>query len=244
MPNYRNQDHDVDQGLRNTLEGVNFDRTDDRVNVNFSCQISPTDNIVKPHNNKIDGNSQEWALCGDILYRQTILRQSTFSLIIFEAGVTSTFNFQLRLSEALKEGAVPVIICIDVDCDIISLRNSLPFSEVVDYRQAVVFHQGVRYPELHFLLRSLQYAESDLFKMRQTGRLIWQTYLGSSFSVILTLLNTIRNRLGLPAAPFIDTDSPQVFNSTFKPIIMDHHKMKLPSPEEQEFLGPVGKYKG
>ena len=237
---HRNQNNDFSQHLQRILQGVNFDRTDDRVNVNFSCHTSPTDNTVKQYNNQIDGSIQEWALCGDTLYRQQILRDSTFSLILFEAGVTSTYNFQLRLSEALKEGAIPVVICIYVDCDIIR-RQSLPFSEFIDYKQAVVFVPDKRLTELHFLLRS--WSDNDIFQLRHTGRLIWQTYLGSSSTLTLTVLNTIRARLGLPAAPFDEAASPPIFNSTFKPLIMEHHNMKLPTPEEQEFLGPIGMYR-
>ena len=73
--------------------------------------------------------------------------------------------------------------------------------------------------------------------------MIWQTYLGSSHTVMLTLLNTMRDRLGLPPAPFKSSSSPLVFNSSFKPQMMDHYKMKLPNAEEQEFLGPIGNYK-
>ena len=73
--------------------------------------------------------------------------------------------------------------------------------------------------------------------------MVWQTYLGSSHTVMLTLLNTMRERLGLPPAPFKSSSSPLVFNSSFKPQMMDHYKMKLPNAEEQEFLGPIGNYK-
>jgi alpha-1,4-N-acetylglucosaminyltransferase EXTL3 len=234
VKSHRFQKTEFDQTLQRVLEGINFDRTDDRVLVNFSCRASSTDNVASQNK-----NIPEWALCGDILYRQEILRQSTFSLIIYEAGVTSSFNFQLRLSEALKEGPIPVIICVNIDCDIIR-RQSMPFSEVIDYKQLVLFLPAPRLPELHFILRS--WSDSDLSKARHTGRLIWQTYLGSSSTVTLTLLNTIRNRLGLPPAPFESAASPQVFNSTLMPIIMDHHKMKLPNAEEQEFLGPIGRF--
>ena len=227
------QNTEFDLNLQRILEGVNFDRTDDRVYVNFSCHISPTDNV--------DKGVTEWSMCGDVLDRQKILRQSTFSLIIFESESTSSFNFQLRFSEAMKEGAIPVIVCVNIDCDIVCKKH-LPFSEVLcdSYRKSVTFLPHFRLPELHFLLRS--WSDADLFTARRTCRMIWQTYLGSSHNVMLTMLNTMRERLGLPPAPFKSSKSPLVFNSSFKPQIMDHHKMKLPNAEEQEFLGPIGTY--
>ena len=216
---------------------MNFDRTDDIVYVNFSCQASSTDNINTANNEGF----KEWAMCGDVLDRQKILRQSTFALIIFESEITSSFNFQLRFSEAIKEGAIPVIICVNIDCDIIR-RNHLPFSEVLSesYKQSAIFLPSFRLPELHTLL--LSWSDADLFTARRTGRMVWQTYLGSSHTVMLTVLNTMRERLGLPPAPFKSSSSPLVFNSSFKPQMMDHYKMKLPNAEEQEFLGPIGNH--
>ena len=171
--------------------------------------------------------------------RQKILRQSTFALIIFEKDVTSSFNFQLRFSEAIKEGAIPVIVCVNIDCDIIR-RTYLPFSEVLSesYKQSVLFLPAFRLPELHTIL--LSWSDADLFTARRTCRKIWQTYLGSSHTIMLTILNTMRERLGLPPAAFEKSASPLVFNESFKPQIMDHYKMKLPNAEEQEYLGPIG----
>ena len=193
--------------------------------------------MVKHNDFKMDEYAQEWALCGDILYRRAILRQSTFSLVIYEEGLTSAFNFQLRVSEALKEGAIPVIICVSIDCDTHALSAALPFSEVVDYKQAIYFVPAARLPELHFLLRS--WPDYDIFKARHTGRLIWQNYLGSSFNVMLTTLNVIRDRLRLPPAPFNEAASPRVFNSTFKPLIMDQLP-PIPNQDSEESLGPIG----
>ena len=201
--------------------------------------MSPTDNLVN-HNNfeTVDGHTtQEWALCGDILYRRAILRHSTFSLVIYDSGLTSLFNFQLRVSEALKEGAIPVIICISIDCDTHALRATLPFSEFVDYKTAIIFVPAQRLRELHFLLGS--WPANDIFKMRHTGRLIWQNYLGSSTTVMLTVLNSIRARAGLSPAPYNDAASPQVFNSTFKPLIMEQLP-PISNHESEEYLGPIG----
>ena len=227
------QNTEFDHTLQRILEGVNFDRTDDRVYVNFSCHISPTDNV--------DKGVTEWAMCGDVKDRQKVLRHSTFSLIIFESESTSSFNLQLRFSEAMKEGSIPVIVCVNINCDIIRKKH-LPFSEVISesYKKSVVFLPAFRLPELHFLLRS--WSDADLFTARRTCRMIWQTYFGSSHNVMLTMLNAMRERLGLPPAPFESSKSPLVFNSSFKPQIMEHHKMKLPNAEEQEFLGPIGIY--
>ena len=226
----------TDQTLIHILEKV---YKKDKASLNFYCQPSQTDNLKSQKNRPEANLISEWLLCGDISYRQAILRKSTFSIIIYEADVTSSFNFQLRLSEALREGAIPVVICVNINCDTVQ-RNHMPFSEVIDYKLAIYCLPSPRLPELHYILRS--FPDNDLAKMRSTGRSIWQTYLGSSHTVMLTILNTIRNRLGIPTAPFLETPSLQVFNSTFKQQIMDPSKMKLklPNPEEQESLGPIG----
>ena len=226
----------TDQTLIHILEKV---YKKDKASLNFFCQPSQTDNLKSDKNRPEANLISEWLLCGDIIYRQAILRKSTFSIIIYEADVTSSFNFQLRLSEALREGAIPVVICVNINCDTVQ-RNHMPFSEVIDYKLAFYCLPSPRLPELHYILRS--FPDNDLAKMRSTGRSIWQTYLGSSHTVMLTILNTIRNRLGIPTAPFLTTPSPQVFNSTLRPQIMDPSKMKLklPNPEEQESLGPIG----
>ncbi len=69
-----------------------------------------------------------------------------------------------------------------------------------------------------------------------SGRLVWQNYMGSSFSVVSSFLSVVRQRIGLPPSPFVETASPSVFNSTFKPQIKDQ---RPPDLEPSESLGPL-----
>ena len=65
---------------------------------------------------------------------------------------------------------------------------------------------------------------------------MWQSYLGSSFSVMAALLNVVRQRIGLPPAPFDETPAPSVFSEDFKPLVMDQLQ---PDLEPAESLGPL-----
>ncbi len=66
---------------------------------------------------------------------------------------------------------------------------------------------------------------------------MWQNYLGSSFGVVASMLNVIRQRIGLPPAPFQETPAASVFGSNFKPLLMDQPEKK--ELERAESLGPL-----
>ena len=217
---YRQSKTKVHDVLRESLEAVNFDRTDDRVSVNFTCQ------------NPVDPSIDEWNLCGDSERRKAVLLQSTFAIILHEDTQDKSL-FSTRLTEALQQGSIPVIICISKDCT--DLTEVLPFSEVIDYRKFSLRLPMARIPELHFILRSIP--DSDLFALRNQGRQIWMNYLGSGTNVLLSVLNNLRSRIGLPAAPFKDTPSPQIFDESNPPLMMD----QLPSMDMDpgESLGPL-----
>jgi hypothetical protein len=68
------------------------------------------------------------------------------------------------------------------------------------------------------------------------GRLLWQNYLGSSFSLVSTLLNVVRQRVGLPPPPFEEVPAVSVFSDGFKPQMMDQLQ---PDLEPAESLGPL-----
>lgn len=199
--------------LTQFLTRVNEDTTDDQVFVNVTCRPDDVFN-----------------LCGGNEDRRSILRISTFALIMVKE-IANHVEINRRLYEAIQEGAIPVLLCL-TDCD--DAYDGLPFAEFVDYRRAIVMTSVARVTELHFLLRSLP--DTDLHFMRRQGRLIWQNYLGSSHGIVTSLLNVVRQRIGLPPGPVQDSPSPSVFNATFRPLQMDQ---LLPDAEMSESLGPL-----
>ena len=75
----------------------------------------------------------DWSLCGTDSSRKAILRESTFALILAPSNVSflSTSLMQARLYEALRSGAIPVILGGD--------RVALSYNEVIAWRRAVIF---------------------------------------------------------------------------------------------------------
>ena len=132
----------------------------------------------------------EWGLCDSSSERGEILSQSTFSIIVSPANysVISTTVFQIRIYEALKNGAIPVIL---------GEYAMLPFHELIQWEKAAIFVPKARVTELHFLLRTL--SDNDVMDYKWHGRLFWESYFGTTTTIISTLLAVIRSRLQIPA---------------------------------------------
>jgi len=52
--------------------------------------------------------------------------------------------------------------------------------------------------------------------MRRQGRMLYEKYFGTIQSILDTTLAVIRNRIGIPPLPVIDTPSPSIFSENFK----------------------------
>lgn len=54
----------------------------------------------------------DWSMCGTEASRQALLKKSTFALILApaNASLVSTATLQARLWEALRDGAIPVLL--------------------------------------------------------------------------------------------------------------------------------------
>lgn len=177
---------------------------------------------------KTFGINADWALCGESdTERWEILKQSTFSLIISptNTSVTSTMAFQVRLYEALKSGAIPVIVGDYVN---------LPYQDIIHWPMAVVILPKSRVTEMHFFIRT--FSDTVIADMRRQGRFIWETYFSSTKKIVDSMLAVVRTRLQIPALPTQDEPSPNVFNSSFVP-----HKLNAPDldPETDDILGSV-----
>lgn len=173
------------------------------------------------------GLETEWGLCGEPEQRRDILTQSTFTLLVFPLNdsLASTNVFQTRVYEALKCGAVPVVLGLD---------RRLPFDEIVDWHKAVLTLPLSRVTEIPFFLRT--FGDSDIAQLRHHGRLVWETYFGSTHRILDTTLAVLRTRLQIPALPTRDEPSVSVFNASFVPLKIEGPG---PEPESDEVLGPI-----
>lgn len=170
---------------------------------------------------------QDWTFCGTDSSRKSILKESTFALIIAPSSrqVSSTL-IQARLYEALRSGAIPVVLGAD--------QVKLPYSETIDWRRIVIMLPKARITEMHFLLRAVP--DNDLLAMRRQGRLIWERYLSSVQATVDTIIASLRDRLGIPPRPVQPIIAQNVFNSTFVPLKSDPPVLDA---EPEESLGPI-----
>jgi len=176
---------------------------------------------------KQSGVNGEWVQCGTEQQQKELFLMSTFRLIIapVDSLLVSTQMLQSSLYLALKYGSVPVILGDSVQ---------LPFQEAIHWSRATIALPKARVTELHFILRS--YTDSDVLEMRRYGRLVFETFFGSTKVIVDTTLALIRHRLRIPAFPIQDEPSPSVFNSTFVPL---HEPVVESVVEVEEMLGPV-----
>ncbi|XP_064597614.1 exostosin-3-like isoform X1 [Liolophura sinensis] len=190
--------------------------SEDGFNFQFACEGS-----------KLLGAVSEWSLCGTDQSRQNFLQDSTFTLILTptNTSLVSTVITQIRLYEALRYGAVPVILGDHLE---------LPFSEAIDWRRASIILPKARLTELHFFVRT--YTDTEIYTLRHQGRFLWETYFGSTERLVETLLAVVRTRLQIPPVPVMDSPSPSIFNTSFIP-----PKLSAPDldPETDDVLGPI-----
>ncbi|XP_052236593.1 exostosin-like 3 [Dreissena polymorpha] len=212
----QNELEDLESSIVQQLKLFESEGTE-KLSFNFMCESG----------HETVGINGEWLLCGNENDRANILKQSTFSLIIAPANYTiiSTTVFQARLYESLKSGAIPVIL---------GDYAELPFSELLDWSKAVIILPKQRVTELYYLLRTL--SNVDMMEFKRNGRRFWETYFGTSKSVVTTMLAVVRTRLNIPAPPVREEPSPTAV-SNFIPVPQN----LAPDPDEvtDEVLGPV-----
>lgn len=130
---------------------------------------------------------RDWSLCGTDSSRKQVLRESTFALLLAPGGKeASSTLLQARLYEALRSGAIPVILGGD--------QVLLPYADTIDWRRIAIILPKGRITELHFLLRAVP--DSDLLSMRRQARMIWERYLSSVQATVDTIVASLRDRLG------------------------------------------------
>lgn len=124
--NENNLDNFIIQHLKDMSNGVTLDT----FFIQFEC-------IPASDERKIN-EILDWSLCGTDSSRKAILRESTFALILAPSNInfTSTASMQARFYEALKSGAIPIVLGGD--------RVSLSYEEVMAWRRAVILLPKVR----------------------------------------------------------------------------------------------------
>ncbi|OXU17778.1 hypothetical protein TSAR_011354 [Trichomalopsis sarcophagae] len=213
-------ENNLDNFIIQHLKDMSNGGTLDKFFIQFECIPASEEKKV---NEVLD-----WSLCGTDSSRKAILKESTFALILAPSNVSflSTALMQARLYEALRSGAIPVILGGD--------RVALSYKEVIAWRRAAIFLPKARVTEMHFLLRAVP--DNDLLAMRRQGRIIWERYFGTAQSVVDTIVGVLRDRLGIPPLPAPQTPSTSIFNSSFVPLRSD---AVIAESEAEESLGPL-----
>ncbi|KAH8415869.1 hypothetical protein KR222_002318, partial [Zaprionus bogoriensis] len=216
----QSQSQPLDDFILDHLRDMSRSSTQDQFMLQFQCvpatEVQESDTLP------------DWTLCGSDSSRKQLLKDSTYALILPPLGqrVSSTLMLA-RLYEALRSGAVPVILGAD------ELR--LPYAETIDWRRVALLLPKARITELHFLLRAVQ--DADLLLLRRQGRLIWERYLSSVQATVDTVIASMRDRLGIPPRPVPPVIAQSVFNSTFIPLKSEPVVGVETEPEES--LGPI-----
>lgn len=211
--------HELDNFILDHLINLAKTSTADKFLFEFECNPASDDNLnIGP---------QDWALCGTDSSRRTVLKESTFVLIFAPTSpeLISTTLLQARIYEALRSGAIPVILGGD--------QVVLSYNEVIQWRRLVIFLPRARITELHFLLRAIP--DEDVLLMRRQGRLIWERYLASVQTTLDTIVAVLRDRLNIPPLPADSVAALSVFNETFQPI----QSPAIVDVEQEESLGPL-----
>lgn len=171
--------------------------------------------------------SRDWSLCGTDSSRKSILKDSTFVLILApERHIITSTLVQARIYEGLRAGSIPVILGAD--------QVQLPYYETIDWRRVCIMLPKARITELHFFLRAI--SDVDLLNMRRQGRLVWERYMSSVQATVDTIIANIRDRLGIPPRPVQPIIAQSVFNSSFTPLKSDPPVL---DSEAEESLGPI-----
>ena len=177
-----------------------------KFNVKFTCEQHVGDIVHF-------GFAGEWGLCTSGDQRLRSCADSTFSLVL-GAPHTSSITY-VRLIEALRCGAVPVIVGV----------KQLPFDNVINWNKAgIILPDLISPPDLSALLKSFQ--PEALMEYRRQGRFLHETYFSSRKAVLYTIVAILRSRFMHPP-PAAQEFSGKVFK-----VNNDHSKV----PASPRFL--------
>lgn len=218
--NSKNSEYvELDRFIVEHLKGLVIGMTNDKFLFEFEC--------IPASDDSMNTGELDWGLCGTDSSRKAVLKESTFTLIFAprSAELLTTSLLQARVYEALRAGAIPVILGGD--------QIQLAYNEVIQWKRVCVFLPRARVTELHFLLRTIP--DNDIIVMRRQGRMIWERYLASVQSTLDTVIAILRERLNIPPLPVETIPAISVFNDTFQPI----QTIITLDTDPEESLGPL-----
>ena len=202
-----------DQSVMQALHNLKQSAEAKDIVLEFFCP-SITENV------EVSCPPHKWCWCETGQNLGYMLGNSSFSLII-SSGDQDPVSVE-NMMNALKYGAVPIILGSPI----------LPFHEHIDWKKSVIRLPKSRATEILALLQSIR--DEDVLSYRGNGRKTWEKYFSSATKVVTTLLDTLRNRLNLPARPVKEWYSPNVFNESFQPLWQN-----VPRSDLEEIVGPV-----
>ncbi|XP_037081023.1 exostosin-3-like [Pollicipes pollicipes] len=171
-----------------------------------------------------DASRLHEALRSNAQWRPEAARVCAFVLVLGGATTPAELRRQGELADALRAGAVPVLLG----------EWPLPLDGPLDWRRAVLRVAEPRLPELHYLLRTL--TDADILSYRRNGREFWEHYLSSAKAVADAVLTQFAERLELPPPPALGVKAGSAFNDTFQRLTVD---VQLSSLDLDEYLGPI-----
>ncbi|XP_033727829.1 LOW QUALITY PROTEIN: exostosin-1a-like [Pecten maximus] len=110
-----------------------------------------------------------------------LLYNATFSLVPRGRRLGS-----YRFLEALQAGSIPFLL---------SNGWELPFSEVIDWKKAVIWGDERLLLQVPSIVRSAK--QPDILQLRQQTQFLWETYFSSVEKIVSTTLEILKDRVSL-----------------------------------------------
>ena len=162
-----------------TITGALSDKIKDKLFIKTSCST-----VAAGFEHMLPG---EWLLCGSAEQRHSQLIHATFSLVLGSGrhGLSGPQTYT-RLMEALRYGAVPVIVGV----------GQLPLDTVIDWKLAAVLIPSSQLGQIHLHLKSL--SDDSILSFRRQGRFLWETYFSSPRRMLNSVISIVRYWLHHP----------------------------------------------
>ena len=172
---------------------------------------------------------REWSLCNTATDRLAKCQKALFALVpCGMEGEVGPVTFT-RLIEALQCGAVPIVVG---DC-----VNRLPFSEVIEWKEAAIV---VPPEELSPNLIHVHNSQKNIRKYKERGLFLYTTYFSSGLKIVESLIAILRNRSGYSPMWYRDYISETLLNTMpRKPTIPPPHHFQCP---QQMWNSPPGPF--
>ncbi len=139
------------------------------------------------------------SICNDQQQFKKILENSMFNLLY---NIKDYPRLIKGIIDSFKCGAIPVLI---------GEAPPLPFSNVIDFKKAMLVIPSARITETHFILRTMN--KIDVFSMKRKGRFVFETYLSSLSQQLKTIFAVFQHNIKLPPTTLPDYVAKPVYKS-------------------------------